>query len=628
MPVVARSLPFGRLVLPLLLFLIASPILYRFIHQHYTLIGQNLFTSPYTPIKNIEADTDGGAPQAASVSAGEGDDNAGSVSALPHSNFAHTQYFHPKDPGATDYCGTVSDTLVQGIIHDDQPSDVAVFVAYHLHDGSVLTDAASSFPVGASFCTLLFIRQAPRSKTASDYEPLPIEGMGPDAINAEIASPDVRLVFTHHPLYRGQISDADGALAVYTVSFTLNHPGVYRLSASVELRNYDWSMEDPIKLVFKDPDEMASSHEELSYAVFNDTISSKSPPITIQGVPLPRPSQPCYHNGYDDLRGRWYRANAFSLAGNQTTLNPAAHLNFADYGPTRNELGWTFAPALCSLSFFSAEEHLSCFEKRSVQLLGDSNLRRLAKDIISGGDRWCLTGTEDEVCQCRDGEQETLLDAAGQSFNLSRLNDIYDQRETPALWGHNSKLYIDFVGGLVNGAWGNPWQLYYNSDRSPQDANQTPKKSSSIVEERQASHGQIGIVLISLIAWDLAGLRSPTESLAALAAFRHTLLSSYPQSTRFVIRLSQNVCCGLLARRSRFSAPRFQMWNSLWREFWSPDVVSGRVLLHDASLLGGRADVSKAVPCLAPHLLASHVRIEAMMLLNSICEKGDFRGSA
>lgn len=540
------------------------------------------------------------------------------VTSLPRDDFQHTAFFRPRQR-PFDGCSLIGADEIKAAARrvEDAP------VAFHYQHGKIYEGATQD--VGAAFCIVFCIPQKPWESTTS-YRPREIVGMGPDAIVAEMASADVKYVFTEHPLYHETFPSERWDVAVYSAPYILNHPGQYQLSAIAELQNYQWTQEDPIRSVFRVPEEIANA-VDLSFRYGNVTIESKPPTIIIAGIPLSRPTRPCFGGDPRDLRGRWYRADAFNSHGNQTLLNPRAQLEFASQPAVTDELGWTFAPDGCALGFLTADDHLSCFANRSLQFFGDSNLRRLAKSFVSGGDKWCMIGAYDTTCQCKDGDQdEGLLDAASRPLNATLLRNPFSQRDAPVFWGHNSRLFFDFVGGLQNPHWGNTWPLYFNG--SYVDPVIVGDSGFNLVQQRQIQYGDMDVVLLSLVVWDVAAIVTPAETLSALSEFRSALFASYSGATRFVLRLSNSVCCGTGGPKQRFSSPRFEMWNVLFREFWSQDILSGKMSLYDASILSGRQDMALAIPCGAPHLSACHVRIETQLLANMLCDKrsgGDAR---
>ena len=358
-------------------------------------------------------------------------------------------------------------------------------------------------------------------------------------------------------------------------------------------------MGDPIDL----------TKERLPYVMLNNTLSPRSPSIIITGLPVSRPTVKCHYNNNNDLHGRWYLASSFSSSGNQTALNPEAHLEFAEHNTTTDEWGWTFGPDACSLTYFTPEDHLSCLSSRTVQILGDSNSRRVIKSIIGGGVAWCQDPRE-QICQCEDHFQTSFHDALFSDIDASNFRDV-DSRADPTRFGRNSSLYFDFVGGLLNPKLFNPWQLFYDSSPT----------SPSIISQRQLHHGPIDLVHVSFIGWDMASIVSPLSVLAALPEFRDRLYAAYPPGTRFVHRLANNMCCGNQNHKTRYSAPRFAIWNAMWRSFWAADEAAGVVRVVDPSVLQGRRDAETAFFCPTTHLRASHVRLEQMMWMGAVCEK-------
>lgn len=480
----------------------------------------------------------------------------------------------------------------------------------HFHDGRIISDEHQTFDIDDEFCSVIFAPQNPRANK-TEFQNQPIEGWGPDSIHAEMQSDDIRLVFVQHPDYWGMFSvtpqgmtpsaQNDTIWAVYTVPYSLRHPGSYQASGEVEFQNYDWVMEDPIDL----------QTERLPYVMLNNTLEVSSPPVVITGRPVSRPTAKCHYNGMNNLRGRWYRASSFALHGNQTALNPDAYLEFAEHNTTTDEWGWTFAPDLCSLTYFSPEDHLDCLGNRSIQVLGDSNSRRVLKSVASGGIAWCQERDE-RICQCEDHFQEEFYDVLWNKIDAFRIRDT-TQRDEPTIFGRNSKLYFDFVGGAINAKLFNPWEFFYNENSDQQ----------SIVSRRMENYGPIDVVHVSFIGWDMAAVLTPSEMVAALPKVRETLRKAYPAGTRFIHRLANNNCCGNTNHKTRYSAPRFAIWNHMWREFWAEDEKKGTIKVIDPSVLQGRRDAETAFLCPTTHLRASHVRLEQMMWMGAVCEKVD-----
>lgn len=483
---------------------------------------------------------------------------------------------------------------------------------YHFRHGTLLTDLNAESAVGDEFCSLILVLQMPKDETGA-FQNQPIEGWGPDSLHCEVASADVRLI-PQHPDYLGELDirfadtepgSKSHVFAAYTVAYALNHPGSYVFTAEVEFQNYDWVLEDPVDLV----------NNEHPYAMIDAPVPSRSPPMHVAGVPISRPTQQCYRDGFNDVHGRWYLASSFDSKGSQTALNPATELAFANIDATIDEFGanggkgWTFAPDACSLSYFGRHDFQTCLADRGMQFLGESNSRRLLKSLISGGN-WC-TDASDEICQCHDQWQGQLLDMNAVPLDITPLHET-TLRSDPTTFGSNSKVYFDFVGGLLNQKLFNPWFYFYDPTSDIDD--------STIISRRSAEHGNVDLVHVSFNSWDVAGVRTADQVLASLPDFRRTLLSAYPPGTRFITRLANGICCGNQDRRNRFSAPRFAIWNEMWRQFWANDEAAGAMLVYDASVLQGRRDAETAFFCPTTHLRGSFVRLETQLWLNAVCD--------
>lgn len=518
----------------------------------------------------------------------------------PLEPFEHQRAFHiPPSPLSEKQCGAIpawfiyelAKTSAEGVGNDP--------LVYHFQSGSLITEQNAQFEVGAGFCSIIFAPQYPPLPDDL-FHNRPIRGWGPDSLHLEIASDDVRLI-PEHPNFLGpmDVPSPEAVFAVYTVAYRLNHPGTYQMAGEVDFQNYDWVIEDPVNFY---------AAEQHRYKMIADPLQARSPAIVITGTPLSRPMQQCYRDGFNDLHGRWYRATSFSSSGSQTSLNPAAGLSFADHNTTTDEWGWTFAPDACSLHFFTTSAISSCLKDRSLQILGESNSRRLLKTLMSAG-HWC-TETGQKLCQCEDQWEEEVYDFNFAPMNSTRFRET-SVRDTPTFFGFNSSVFFDFVGGLLNPKLFNPWFIFY--DASPDDG-------SSIISRRAKEYGPVDLVHVSLLTWDIANIRTSDEVLASLPAFRAKLLSAYPPGTRFITRLANSMCCGNQDQKTRFSAPRFAMFNAMWRKYWAADEKSGAMLVDDASVLQGRRDAETSFYCPTTHLRGSHVRLEAMMWLNAVCE--------
>lgn len=516
------------------------------------------------------------------------------------SNFSHASNLYARQ------CDSISEAHLRLDIarSGGQLSSAAFSLQYH--DG-ILGDGSKDYETGSEFCAVILVPQSkdPLSQIAS--HDFPVGELGPDAIHAEAASADVRLVFTDHPVYRSTWRTHE--YSIYTAGYHLDHPGIYHFNAEVEYIDYDWIMDDHR--------DVQSSRVRLPFKVRQDIVLSGSAPIRISGRPLARPSNKCFDDLDDrsmDLHGRWYQASSFHPQfGNQTALNPHAGLEFAATNGTVDEWGWTFAPDRCTLTYFSPEDHLSCFNSRTIHVLGDSNGRRLTKSLIGGGTGWCArdTSRNDTACQCEDGLQEHIYDMNFTPINATKFT-AKGARSDPMVFGHDGQVFFDFVGGLlITPKRKRPWQRVFTGG------------SNSTVAQRVQRYGSTDVVFVSMITWDIGILRTPDELIDSLPSFRDTLLNAYRRSTRFVIRLSNSLCCGQQTNRRRLTAPRFIIFNEIWRQFWAEDVRQGRVKFDDASVLQGRRDAEMAYGCdkAATHLKSSLVRIEQMMWMSAVCQK-------
>lgn len=533
------------------------------------------------------------------------------VTSIPQNSFFHTDFFHaPKHAGDVDYCAVVTAEQIQQLADlVEKPIDLLQPLAWQFQDGALVSPSHNGFPVGTGFCTIILNPQTPWRRRLT-FQQLPIHGTGPDHLQIQVASDDVRLVMTEHPGFRGNVHVKDALqdsveFAVYASSYVLLQPGTYHLSGASEWHYYDWAMEEPIDL----------SKMFHRYRPDNTSlINSLSPPISVTGVPVSRPRQHCYRGSNDDLRGRWYRSNAFKQGGSQSVLNNEAHLEYADQDATTDDWGWTFAPDRCRLTYFSPADHRACLANKNIQIIGDSNSRRVLKSVMGGGLSWCNPRRPRErIANCEDREEEELKDFTGAEVDIELVHDNALDKLRPVTFGEGTRLFIDFVGGIIRSTILNGWQLYLNDNKNPNDV--------SVTKQRQQSLGPTDVVYLSLITWDVSHVLTAAETLARLPEFREKLLSSYDERARFVIRLANSPSYDNYNNRSRFSVPRLQMWNTMWREFWEEDRLSGRVKFEDASILQGREDAERATKCPQTHLRCSHVRIEAQIWMNMICEK-------
>ncbi|KAB8737490.1 hypothetical protein FH972_026449 [Carpinus fangiana] len=532
------------------------------------------------------------------------------VSASTPDPYAHQLSAHiPKDAISHRQCDAVAAYELQALLakETDLTSDSSPLV-FHFHDGKVVDQDNDSFRTTQEFCSVLFVPQG--SWENSTKQPA-VEGFGPDSIHAELRSEDIRIIF-QEPDYWGMLlrSDERSALrlAIYTIPYALNHPGNYQIEAEVEYRNYDWVKEQDVDI----------PRVRLPMVMTNITADPQSPAIKVTGLPVSRPNVRCYTSGASrDYRGRWYRATSFAKDGNQTALNPKAHLDFADHNTTVDEWGWTFAPDNCHLVYFTPEEHVSCLEGRTLQILGDSNSRRTMKTIISGGVNWCQD-TADRTCQCSDTKEKTFVDAVNSTISLERFERT-DTTDDPTDFGRNSKIFFDFVGGLIIPRPFNHWSKYYNHSGFD---------GTSITERRIAHYGAPDLVHISFLGYDTTLLRSTQEVIDALPSFKETIYKAHPPGTRFIHRTASSMCCGNEATNHRWTSPRFKFFNHMWRTFWEEDEANDVVRTVDVSVLQGRKEIEMAYPCLTTHMRASLVRIEAMMWMTATCEKNPFLGGA
>lgn len=524
--------------------------------------------------------------------------------------YHHQQPSHiPKSAMSARQCDAIHTYDLQSLLANEThlTSDSAPLI-YHFHDGNVVDETHNNFITMDEFCSVIF---APQREWEQSTQQPAVEGFGPDSIHAEIRSDDVRIMF-EEPDYWGMFMTSNNHsalhMAIYTIPYALNHPGSYQIEAEVEFRNYDWVKEQDIDIP-KVPFPMVMT---------NITMVPRSPAIKVTGIPISRPAAQCYKDGASrDYRGRWYRATSFARDGNQTALNPEAHLEFADHSNTIDEWGWTFAPDHCHLLYFTPEEHMGCFENKTIQVLGDSNSRRVMKSLISGSVNWCRD-PDDTTCQCSDTREQWFEDALNHNISLERFERT-DTTDDPTFFGRGGKIFFDFVGGLIVPRPGNPWSKYY--DHWGYDG-------SSIAERREKLYGAPDLVHVSFIGYDTTLLRTTQEVLDALPAFKETLYAAPrpPTGTRYIHRLANSMCCGNEATNHRWTTPRFKIFNHMWRQFWQDDEINDVIRIVDASVLQGRKEIEMAYPCLTTHMRASLVRIEAMMWMTASCEKNIYLG--
>lgn len=510
-------------------------------------------------------------------------------SVLPRSHLSHLQ------------CDAIGKQDLQKLTSPNAHEGAPYYA--HYRSGKLVAEENAAHAVGSEFCTVIFVPQSSATQQQVSFHNRAIEGWGPDSLHLEIHSDDIRLI-PQHPDYWGLLSESsDGSYAVYMLAHQLNHPGRYNITGEVEFQNYDWVMEDPLDFIHGD---------QHNYTMTDIQLEAASPLLDISGKPVPRPMQQCYRNGYNNLQGRWYRASSFGIDGNQTSLNPTAEVGFANHNTTTDDWGWTFAPDACSLNFFDKPDISACLRDRTLQILGESNSRRLLKTLVSGGS-WC-TDFSDKVCQCEDQFEDEIPDMDLSRLNVTRFHET-NIRDTPTHFGNNSSVFFDFAGGLLNRKLWNPWFFFYHPASAADD--------STIVSRRVDQYGPIDLVHVSLLTWDIAGVPTADELHDFLPELRSRLLAAYPPGTRFITRLANNMCCLNQNYKTRFSAPRFAIFNAMWRSFWAEDEKAGAMLVDDATVLQGRRDAETAFFCPTTHLRASHVRLEAMMWLNAVCDGGD-----
>lgn len=592
-----QLLPSRRTAVTLLGLLLVLPLLYGYLRQRWQPAEQWIYRSA----RNTQPALD-------------------RITAVSQNTFDHTEFYKPlRRDDAPDYCSGVSQADIADLVQSlNRPLNHTIPVVYHFQGADLITPNHNGFKVGSGFCTVALVPQAPLIKEKDRYENQPVNGTGPDQIHAELASPDVRLMITQHPEYWGIVMVQDGwfskavEVAVYAMSYNLYQPGEYWFKGEVEHQHYNWLMEDWLDFRFVD-----STYDMVEYV-----FQQLSPPISVTGAPVDRPTTPCYTNGLDDLHGRWYRASSFNNYGNMTALNPRAVVDWTELPPLRDNWGWTFAPDACQLVYFNGIDHAECLENKVIHATGDSNSRRVLKSLIGGGNTWCPgDDLQDRWCQCEDYMQYDMLDVSWQKFEFERLQTQADHKLDPFVWGRNTTTFFDFVGGVVNPSLFNGWVLYYDGKRFLDD--NTTDEKLSVAAERNLHHGTADIVYLSMVTWDVAALRTPAETLSFLPEFRHKVFGSFPESTKFVIRLGSTPCCGNTGHRTRFAAIRTEMWNAVWQQFFSEDVRSGRVKFIDPSVLQARREAETEITCTSNHLRVSHVRVEQMMWMNAVCEHAE-----
>lgn len=460
-----------------------------------------------------------------------------------------------------------------------------------LHQDTNNAESISTLKVGTRICMISVIYQNLSRSFVGDE---PIIGYGPDSLHYAVNSPDIQLpLLLPLPLpYPPTIND----YAFYASEFTLMHPGTYTVKGEIEWSAWNWVM---IKGTMR-----GLGNTTCQYLMSDIPIQILPNTIAIHGVPVDRPSRFCSSQDQTRIHGRWYRASAFNSQGSQTIMNSKAELPFANVPSLQDDFGFVFAPDNCELEYYSLDKNYECVAGKTINVLGDSNCRRLAKTLIAG-ENWCPDPSW--MCSCIDSFEQVLVGKDMMEVNISMWSNA-TKASIPTHYG-NTTLYVDFVGGVVSSFY--PWTEFL-------EGNFLRTHDVPIDVERMKNGVQFDVVMISMVGWDAAYNTDPKFIEGPLITFRDTVLNTFPSTTKFIIRLANSNCCGDESFINRYSLPRFEMFNSIWRRVFE-SVDQERIIWLNSAVLQNREDLERTYPCETTHMRPQVVRTEAQILLNLMC---------
>lgn len=308
---------------------------------------------------------------------------------------------------------------------------------------------------------------------------------------------------------------------------------------------------------------------------------------------------------------------------------------------------------------------MDCMANTKSHFYGDSQLRRNAKALVSGGkctynmDRiyplvqnmltWGLQGhfcrDTSHRCQHDDGALPYHSLISGENGDL--VDHLEDEgplkfgRFQPFPFGYqnDSTIYFNFIRDLA-GNW-RDWSacLYDEEDHGSRPGNLTDdtlghlRSFQPYFDLRLGSKARMppdvpkpDFVVLGFGSWDTAFDPTFEEYETALRSLRDAVLEAYPPEVLIVLRLSNGYCCrhGFEDYR-RYTGVRIQHMNDIVKKTFRVEGAYGmdqRVFVYDPEALTGRPNVvSDYEEVQTNHPRFSHVRIEAQMMLNKICER-------
>lgn len=498
-------------------------------------------------------------------------------------------------------------------------------------NGAILSES-QSHPGPLHACILVALPQSPvlNPDTLDYIDPL-VSGKGPDLVHLIANSTDVTLTFPPlRPLPGQDIQQSNSDALIYYAELVLLQAGTYDISATHEFDNWKWAQQwhvDYGTLMFPDgtsPDQTFAEHAFRPVPL--PTVS-----LTILGDKS-LPSLPLCDHQRTAARGRWYRHDAF----------PSLPAEMSD------ESGYVWQGDSCHLPYLRPSDVSQCLQNRNLHIYGDSMIRRVTKSLINGGE-WC----RDVHGQCQDEDDRGYVPLSRMLSSSDGLEPEwvpYSEEEELALFSHDgittvpfgNSAAVDFMFVTTITNQTSEWTSRFYASEDLEQLTPAPVKSTKPdFEIRPGAAPRLSpglhkpdAVILGFGAWDEAFTDAFDAYHERLESFRRTVLEVYAD-VPIAMRLANSWCCRSTGNGfRRYTGGRVQEFDDRTRRVFRVQHGLGgletgitedeKVRLIDPSAMNGRKEMIFDFGVSdANHPRASHVRIELMMLMASLCEKTD-----
>ncbi|KAJ2156959.1 hypothetical protein GGF46_004830 [Coemansia sp. RSA 552] len=372
----------------------------------------------------------------------------------------------------------------------------------------VLPSTLGSLAPGDSVCVRVVVPVSSGASSSVVYAPLPnapwdsvlLDLVGQSGISVPVhlrAVADLRNTF-HEVTH------------VYEADVVLRDVDVYRPEGYVEFREGRWNPEGGLPPFAHGSEPLTISSGPQVISVSEDPLQAGGNPFALENYPnLPLCTEL-------NVEGRWV---------------PLENLPFDPiWASVRDNHNWVWLPYTCRLRAIPYAELETCLASKYPMMhwFGDSNLRRVMKKLVTGG-QWCTNDTESRACLCEDykegfqifdaAHREMIVDMVpGHGGHQLQANEYTQQLPEAGV----SRIYFHKLEGLSRK--NKPaWDTQFNG---------------GIVKK----YGRPQLAIVSLVTWDAA-----VSTRGFYAGELNRLLSylekEYDASTHVVLRTSQYFCC-------------------------------------------------------------------------------------